>query len=378
MQSTHFLIARDIEIERTPRLMQLEGLFDVPPSERSGESWQVDFELPSEWNVGLIVGPSGAGKTTIAREIFGDAMRNTWEWPEHKSVLDGFPKGMGIKDIVDLLSSVGFSSPPSWVRPFHVLSNGEQFRVNMARILAEQKEIAVVDEFTSVVDRTAAQIGSAAIQKTVRRRGQKFVAVSCHYDIAEWLEPDWIYEPHTNAMTIGRLHRRPKINLEVRRVDKSAWAAFRKHHYLDTHIHTAARCFVAFMSGEPVAFASVLHFPHPKTPNMKREHRTVCLPDYQGVGIGNALSDYVGSIVRGLDCRYVSITSHPAMMQSRTRSKYWRMIAKPNATTKTLSGQVLAGKGSGSTGGFSGRLRATFEYIGAKMDSKLAHELWDN
>ena len=160
--------------------MQMLGIFDVPPSERSIETWQVNFDLPQEWNIGLIVGPSGSGKTTVARELFGDYIVKDWQWSQNKSILDDFPKDMSIKEITDLLSSVGFSSPPSWVRPFHVLSNGEQFRVNMARTLAESKELSVVDEFTSVIDRTVAQIGSAAIAKTVRRRKQKFIAVSCH------------------------------------------------------------------------------------------------------------------------------------------------------------------------------------------------------
>lgn len=369
-------ILRQIDIKRTPRLLQMEGLFDVSPSHRSQEQWTVNLQLPESWNVGLIVGPSGCGKTTIARELFGQHMMNGYSWPEDKSILDGFPAQMSIKEIVELLSSVGFSSPPSWVRPFHVLSNGEQFRVNMARTLAESKETAVVDEFTSVVDRTVAQIGSAAIAKTVRRRNQKFIAVSCHYDITEWLEPDWMYEPATDTLTVGRLLQRPKIELAIKRVHSSAWQLFRKHHYLDTSLHVAARCFVAFWRDIPVAFASVLHFPHPKTPNMKREHRTVCLPDYQGVGIGNKLSEYVGALVRGIDCRYVSITSHPAMMKARAKSSQWRMIAKPNAATKTLPGKDLAGNGSGATGKIAGRLRATFEYVGPAMDKAQALALW--
>jgi ABC-type glutathione transport system ATPase component len=120
--------------------MQLEGIFDVPPSERSTLEWSVNFDLPETWNIGAIVGPSGCGKTTIARELFADNIVSGYEWNDKKSILDDFPKGMSIKDICDLLSSVGFSSPPSWVRPFHVLSNGEQFRVNMARMIAEQKD----------------------------------------------------------------------------------------------------------------------------------------------------------------------------------------------------------------------------------------------
>lgn len=373
MQSTH--IIRQSEIVRTPRLLQMEGLFDVAPSQRSIEQWTVALDLPDAWNVGLIVGPSGSGKTTIARELFGAHMAACWEWPEDKSVLDGFPTAMGIKDIVELLSSVGFSSPPSWVRPFRVLSNGEQFRVSMARTLAEMKELAVVDEFTSVVDRTVAQIGSAAIAKTVRRRNQQFIAVSCHYDIADWLEPDWIYQPHVNELRSGRYLQRPAIKLAIRRVDTGAWQLFRKHHYLDTNIHRNAACFVAFYADVPVAFTAVLHFPHPKTPNMKREHRTVCLPDYQGVGIGNAMSNYIASIVRGLGCRYQSITSHPAMIRYRAASSNWRMTAKPNASSKTMLGDY-AGKNSGLSAGFAKRLRASFEYVGPALDADEARRVW--
>jgi ABC-type molybdenum transport system ATPase subunit/photorepair protein PhrA len=365
-------IVRETKIKRTSRLMQMEGLFDVAPSDRSAERWTVSLDLPEKWNVGLIVGPSGCGKSTVARELFGDYMRDSWEWPSDASILDGFPAHMGIKDIVALLSSVGFSSPPSWVRPFHVLSNGEQFRVNMARSLAEMRELLVVDEFTSVVDRTVAKIGSSAIQKTVRNLNQKFIAVSCHYDIAEWLEPDWIYEPATNTFQSGRLLQRPKINLEVRRVDPSAWQLFRKHHYLDHDLNKAAKCFCAFWESVPVAFAAVLHFPHPRSPNMKREHRTVTLPDYQGVGIGNVLSAYIGSMCRAIGMRYVSITSHPAMMRSRAKSTSWKMIAKPNASSKTFPSRGLAG----GTNGFAGRFRATFEYVGPAMNESEARLLW--
>ena len=366
-------ILRDSTIVRTPRVMQMEGMFDVPPSQRSAEQWTVDLSLPDAWNVGLIVGPSGSGKTTVARELFGSAIAESWQWPHDKSLLDGFPAGMSIKEIVELLSSVGFSSPPSWVRPFHVLSNGEQFRVNMARTLAEMKDLAVVDEFTSVVDRTVAQIGSAAIAKTVRRRNQRFIAVACHYDIAEWLEPDWIYEPHTNRLTAGRSLRRPKIELTVQRVHSSAWQLFRKHHYLDHDLNPSAVCFLASFQGVPCAFTAVLHFPHPKVKNVKREHRTVCLPDFQGVGIGNAMSAYIGALCRGNSYRYQSQTSHPAMIRARAQSTLWRMIAKPNNSTKTMGSTLKSGKSAG----IASRLRATFEYVGPALDKTEAQHVWN-
>jgi len=355
--------------------MQVEGMFDIPVSSKSVEKWSVDLELPNEWNIGLIVGPSGSGKTTIAKELWPSSFASSWNWDNAKSILDGFPSQMSIKEIVQLLSSVGFSSPPSWLRPFSVLSNGEQFRVNMARTLAELSELAVVDEFTSVVDRNVAKIGSSAIAKTVRRRNQKFIAVSCHFDIIDWLEPDWIYQPHTNNLKVTRgLLQRPKINLEIKRVHHTAWQIFRKHHYLNTSINRAAVCFVAFEHDIPVAFSSVLHFPHSTSKIIKREHRTVCLPDYQGIGIGNVMSDYVASICRGLGFRFQSQTSHPAMIQSRNKSSDWAMIAKPNRKTKKMSSDMR----NGTTGGPTKRYRATFEYVGNALSKEIAQSLWNS
>lgn len=367
-------ILRESKIIRTPRVMQLEGVFDVAPSQKSVEQWTVNLELPQEWNVGLIVGPSGCGKTTIAHELFGEYLVKDWKWSKDKSIVDDFSKSMSIKDITGLLSSVGFSSPPSWLRPFHVLSNGEQFRVNMARTLAENKDIAVVDEFTSVVDRTVAKIGSAAMQKTVRKRNQKFIAVSCHYDIAEWLEPDWMYQPATDEFTDGRLLRRPEIQLEIKRVHSSAWQLFRKHHYLNTSLNTSAVCFCAFWDGIPVAFTAVLHFPHPIRKNTKREHRTVCLPDYQGVGIGNAMSSYIGALCKGLGYSFISQTSHPSMIRTRAKSNKWKMIQRPRTGDKAIPKEGLASLHLRKT--IATRFRATFEYIGDALPGNEADNIW--
>src|SRR5258707_3665333 len=180
-------ILRECNVVRTARVMKMSGMFEAPLENKSAERWELPLDLPQNWNIGVIVGPSGSGKTTLAKELFKKELAHGYRWPKDKSILDGFPESMGIKDIVQLLSSVGFSSPPSWLRPFHVLSNGEQFRVTMARALAESKGICAVDEFTSVVDRTVAKIGSYAVAKTVRRRKQRFVAVSWQYDILRWL-----------------------------------------------------------------------------------------------------------------------------------------------------------------------------------------------
>ena len=375
-------IVRESPIARTARVIQVEGMFDLTSNKTTHHFWRVDFELPDEWSVGLIVGPSGAGKTTVAREIFGDRLREeNAEWPRDKSVLDGFDKNLTTKEIVEILSSVGFSSPPSWLKPYHVLSNGEKFRVNLARIIAEIKDIAVVDEFTSVVDRRVAKIGSAAIAKMIRRAGKKFVAITCHYDVIDWLDPDWIYEPHINKMTRRCLRGRPKIEITIRRVDKSAWEFFKGHHYLSEKLNNASRCFVGFIDETPAVFGAICPFPHHIVKNFWREHRIVCLPDFQGVGIGNAFSEVLGAICRALGYRYISITSHPAMIRARAKSPHWDMKKEPNCKSRMMTGMNTKKKSRNRTfierGVLANRLRATFEYVGPTMDLEIAKKLWN-
>jgi ABC-type thiamine transport system ATPase subunit len=395
------LITRSTPVVRTPRLAQVLGMFDIEPPAISTVSWDVDLSLPDRWNIGVIVGPSGSGKTTIARELFGANIAEGFDWPMDRSILDGFPAQLPIRQIIDLLSSVGFSSPPAWVRPFACLSNGQQFRVNLARTLAQSivdGQMKVVDEYSSVVDRTVAQIGSAAVARTVRRHKLKFIAVTCHYDVLDWLEPDWVFDVATGEMAgalksedgrskiedskrgippssifnppssiaasppsredLRRVYKRPKIELEIFRTDRSVWPRFKSHHYLSADLHRAAACYVAMFRDQPAAFTAVLPWPHPSKPGW-REHRTVCLPDYQGVGIGNAMSEFIAGIYRATGKPYYSTTSHPGMIHHRARSPLWRMARKPG-----LSG--------GSSRRFSAmrktaaidRLTAGFEYVG--------------
>lgn len=352
---------RSVAVRRSARVLQVEGMFDVAPSPVSERRWRFDLPLEGwEWNVGLIVGPSGSGKSTVAREAFGGSLVAGYDWPGDASVLDGFPAGMGVKEVTGLLSSVGFSSPPSWLRPFACLSNGEQFRVTLARAMAESPELAVIDEFTSVVDRTVAQVGSAAVAKAVRRSGRKLVAVSCHHDILDWLDPDWVLEMPDGVFTRRSLRGRPKIDLEVRRVHPAAWELFKRHHYMSADHHKGAYCFAASWRGRPVAYCSVLHFPHAKRPGW-REHRTVCLPDFQGVGVGNALSEYVASLFAATGKPYRGTTSHPGLSAHRHRSPSWKCIRDMSLQKRLSRSSGVAHTGDTLS---TSRLTSSFEFVG--------------
>src|SRR5205085_1736538 len=125
------------------------------------------------------------------------------------------------KELTVALASAGLGSPPTWLKPYHVLSGGEKFRAELFRAvianadcgvrIAEsgtndmssgcQPRVVVFDEFTALLDRTVAKTTSAALGRLLRSLTPhseiriphllRLVAVTCHRDILPWLGPDW-------------------------------------------------------------------------------------------------------------------------------------------------------------------------------------------
>ena len=127
-------------IVESPRVLQIRGLFDIPENKTSSQEWDVELPLQERrWVIGLIVGPSGSGKSTVASHLWPQGDGQGAAWARDAAILDSFPAELGIKEVAELLSSVGFSSPPAWLRPFHVLSIGQQFRVTLARAIAPRR-----------------------------------------------------------------------------------------------------------------------------------------------------------------------------------------------------------------------------------------------
>lgn len=351
-------IVVESEMDWSVRTRQVASMFELE-NKPSQERWSFDLDLPGDWSIGLIVGASGSGKTTVGRHLFGEDFAQGLSWPKNGTVIDGFDRSIPIKEVCAALSSVGFSSPPAWLRPFDVLSNGQKFRAEVARALTSKDSLVVVDEFTSVVDRDVAKIGSAAVAKAVRKGPKRLVAISCHYDVIDWLQPCWVLYMPTGRLERRSVQQRPDIQIEVKRVSRSWWREFSHHHYLNHKIASSAACFVAFWGQRPAAFASSMSFPHPKRPGW-REHRTVCLPDFQGVGIGNKLSEVVAAAYRATGKPYRSTTSHPAMIGYRARSQAWKMVRAPSRVAPVGRTSKMKGK----VGTSSRRFTAGFEFVG--------------
>jgi ABC-type ATPase with predicted acetyltransferase domain len=189
-----FNIVKKSNLNKTFRTQSVIGQFDLQIDEDVKEQFIGNIAIENEdWQVGIIVGSSGSGKSTIAKELFNDYYINNYEY-DNNAVIDNMPKDLTVQQITGMFNSVGFATVWSWLKPYSVLSNGERMRVDLARAILSNNETIVFDEFTSVVDRTVAKTASYAISRAIRKTNKKFVAVACHRDIVEWLEPDWIYD----------------------------------------------------------------------------------------------------------------------------------------------------------------------------------------
>jgi ABC-type lipoprotein export system ATPase subunit len=351
-----FDIVKEVKPTKTFRVASVIGKFDLQ-SENVVEHFKGDIAIPDQWQVGLIVGKSGTGKTTIAKQLFEDAYVTSYEYTK-ETVLDDMPKECSVEQITSAFNSVGFSSPPSWLKPYSVLSNGQKMRVDLARAILEEQKFFVFDEFTSVVDRNVAQIGSFAMQKAIRKTDKKFIAVTCHFDVQDWLLPDWVF--NTDTMTFqsfeGQKKNRPEIKFEIfQTADKSIWKMFAKHHYLSHSHNNAAKVFIATVNDEIAGFISILHFPHPKVKNMKKVHRLVILPDYQGVGIGLRLLNEIGKVYKHEQQRFNIVTSAPSLINALKKSNEW--IATRFSRTASQSKGTTVGNMQTS----SNRITASFE-----------------
>lgn len=323
----------DIQIE-TPvstslRAQQLSSMFDVPPQDRQSLAWSINAPWEEKkWNVGLIVGPSGSGKTTIMKKLFGEP--TTFNWNK-ESVIDDFDITHSIDDISNACSAVGFNTIPAWLRPYHVLSNGEQFRVTLARLMLDSTadKPIVIDEFTSVVDRQVAAVGANAVQKFVRKNDRQFIGVTCHYDVVDWLQPDWVIDAAQQTFTWRLVQPRPKFNVEIKRVPYDTWKLFAPFHYLTNNLNRTARCFAAFVEGQPVAFGGVLHRPHPKVKDIMGLSRLVTLPDWQGLGLAFVLCDALGANYKAIGKRFRTYPAHPALIRGYDRSPNYVLKQKP-------------------------------------------------
>lgn len=338
----------------------------------------VEADLDFDWNIGVVVGPSGSGKTSIGKMIFGGENK-IYDyhdgWDADKPIIDCIAPGGDFNEVTGALANVGLGDVPAWLRPFRVLSNGEQFRAGLARVVCERPQEIVIDEFTSVIDRQIAKIGSQAFQKAWRRNnpGGKVVLLTPHYDILEWVQPDWVIDTKTKTFSKEHLQR-PKINLDIWQVNSDYWKFYKPHYYLNLPMPIAAQYFIGTVDGELACHIAI-------SPMFQcggyRGTRLVTMPEWQGAGVGSKFLNFMGQYCIDGKARcnkhlpMYFHTSHPQLCGYLRHSKKWVQVsAEMYGVNKKKNAESINKHGTKlnvlKSTGYGGHFRAVqgFKYVG--------------
>jgi ABC-type dipeptide/oligopeptide/nickel transport system ATPase subunit len=367
MQTYHVRLQSDIF--GSFRCVRAADSLDIDVKKKSIHELNISADLETPFSIGVIVGASGSGKTTLAKQIFGEDCFKVIADLE-RPVIDQLPSEMTYEECADTLAGIGLTSVPCWIRQMKTLSNGQRARAEAALAMTASDEIVVLDEWTSVVDRTVAKVMSHCVQKFAKRRKKKIVLLSCHYDVLEWLDPDWIIDCNSQAFIDRRLlqpserQRRETIAFEIREVDKRTWRYFSKYHYLSDKLPNGKiYTFGIFHGDDQIGFQCFANYVPPVKGKKKIFHsnRTVIHPDYAGMGLGIRVINETSRIMSSRGVRVMAKFSSIPIYRSMIKNTEWRLLE-----TKRQIGRMQQGNISRRQATFRTNVTTfSFEFVGA-------------
>ena len=307
-----------------------------------------NIKIPNEWNVGLVYGNSGSGKTTMIKHLFGNDIFDV-KLDEDKPIINQLPKDMTYEDCVKMLNGIGLNSVPCWIRPVKTLSNGQRARAEAVYLMTKSKDIVFIDEWTSVVDRTVAKAMSLCLYKYAKRNNKKIILCSCHQDVLEWLQPDWMIDCNKQEFILPESEdffftKREQLKFEIKEIDRTSWKYFSKYHYLSERLPGGKLyLYGLFYNNNQIGFQCFANYtPHRKgTIIIYHSNRTVIHPDYTGMGLGIKLINETSALLANkIKCRIMAKFSSTPVYKAMIKQEQWKYLG-----FKRIMGKMQSGKG---------------------------------
>lgn len=347
---------------------------DIDVKKKSIHHLHIDnVAIKDNWNIGLVYGASGSGKTTLVKKLFGDDIFKSII-DEETPIINQLPSNLSYEECANLLNGIGLNSVPCWIRPVKTLSNGQRARAEAVLLMSQDSEIVFIDEWTSVVDRTIAKAMSLCIYKFAKKYNKKIVLLSCHYDILEWLKPDWMIDCNKQQFELPKsdaffFTEREKLQFTIREVGRETWKYFSKYHYLNDNL-PAGKIFLygLFHNDNQIGFQCFANYtPHSDKSKkiIYHSNRTIIHPDYNGLGLGIMLINETSSLLlQKVDCKIMAKFSSTPVFKAMRKQKQWRFLGEQREM-----GIKRKGKGMQRASGFrdKGIKFYNFEYIGHKL-----------
>tara|TARA_R110002020_G_C16250215_1_gene769749 strand:- start:321 stop:1442 length:1122 start_codon:yes stop_codon:yes gene_type:complete len=343
------------DVNKKFRCQVAANSLDIDVEKKSIHHLKIDnINLPEKWNVGLVYGNSGSGKTTMIKHLFGENIFDV-KLDETKPIINQLPKELSYEECAKLLNGIGLNSVPCWIRPINTLSNGQKARAEAVYLMTKSKDVVFIDEWTSVVDRTVAKAMSICLYKYAKRNNKKIILCSCHIDILEWLKPDWLIDCNKQEFILPKtedffFNEREKIKFEIKQIDNKSWKYFSKYHYLNENLPGGKLyLYGLFLNNLQIGFQCFANYvPHRKgTKIIYHSNRVVIHPDYNGLGLGMKMVDVCSKLLLNkLDCRIMAKFSSIPMYKSRMKNKNWKYKGFKRTMGKLrIGGNMLRKKG---------------------------------
>jgi energy-coupling factor transporter ATP-binding protein EcfA2 len=321
-------------VAKSFRAIKAANSLDIDAEKKSTHHFQVKADIQSAYSIGLIVGASGSGKTTLAKHIWGNECFNEILDPQ-RPIIEQFPESMSYDQCAEMLCGVGLTSVPCWIRPAYTLSNGQKARAECALQMAREDGMIVIDEWTSVVDRTVAKVMSHCIQKHARKTAKRIVLLSCHYDVVEWLNPDWVIDANKQTYTDRRslwrdYQRTERLEFNVYETDRHTWRYFSRYHYLSENLAGGKQLFYGLWDGSnQIGFLAFSNYVPHRAGTMMQLHfnRLVIHPDYCGFGLGIHFLNKCAKLVHEKNYEVMGKFSSIPVYNALRRDPKWRLNA---------------------------------------------------
>src|SRR5450759_3221630 len=141
---------------------------------------------------------------------------------------------------------------------------------------------------------------------------------------------------------------------------------FRQYHYLNGKLGAGVRCYVALYQDKPIAFIAVVHI-HMKD-RYYRVTRLVVLPDYQGIGVGKRLLNFIAELyVSQTKGPFYILTSNPHIIRGNMAS--WKITRYGHASKGKENTRINSEIKSSLS---RKRITVSLQYI-PKLTTQLAH-----
>lgn len=197
-------------VKRTPRVLEIAEGFGLGLSDKEFVVYDnLDVDV-RQGDVVYITGQSGSGKSLLLKDLTTKMREQGLKVTDLNEIeLEDEPVielvGKNIGEATDLLAKAGISDAWIYIRKPSELSDGQRYRLKLAKVMDSDADVWIADEFGAILDRVTAKIVAFSIAKVARRMGKTLMVATTHSDMIDELGPDlMITKKFRERVEIGR------------------------------------------------------------------------------------------------------------------------------------------------------------------------------